>query len=366
MTCDVPESVTGRQQMFIKAFRKKIFLKRIPVSGSIELTKRCNLRCVHCYNGGIDEKGRDDLPGEAWMNIIDQITEAGCIFLLITGGDPLIRPDFPELYLYARKKGLVVTVFTNGTLLNERAMNAFRESPPSLVEISLYGATEKTYETVTGVKGSFRRCMEGIEMLLKADIHIVLKTVILRENLDEFQEIRDFAKSRGLKFRSDPCISPALNGDLSPITHRPDPGKAVIAELSDPAVCCMWRDFLKANSEDTHLKSLYACGAGKTSFHVSFSGVLKPCLMTDYFSYDLREGSFLEGWQKVIPRISEIPVPPGLKCRHCDKILLCGYCPASLELENGTGLRHSDYLCKVGEYRLKYLKRWTYEREAYT
>ncbi len=104
------------------------------------------------------------------------------------------------------------------------------------------------------------------------------------------------------------------------------------------------------------MKKLYTCGAGKTAFHVSPSGTLQPCLMTSAVSYDLRNGRFRDGWKRVIPGISEIETPENLKCRDCDRAALCGYCPALLELENGTELRHSDYLCKIGEYRLRYIK----------
>ncbi|RMG04148.1 MAG: radical SAM protein, partial [Nitrospirae bacterium] len=285
------------EKTFFERFREKTQKDRVPISGSIELTKRCNLRCVHCYNGSLRYNTKDELSTEEWKEILEQITGAGCLFLLITGGEPLIRPDFSEIYTHAKKLGLIVTIFTNGTLITKEHIELFREFPPSLIDITLYGAREETYEAITGIKGSYRKCLKGIEDIMDANLHLKLKTVILRENQDEFEEIREFAKSRGLGFRSDPCITASLDGDLTPIDHRPDPERAVKAEFSDPAVVENWREFFRKQPKEVRLKKLYGCGAGRTSFHISSTGILTPCLMTTSFSYDLKKGAFTEGWQ---------------------------------------------------------------------
>jgi radical SAM protein with 4Fe4S-binding SPASM domain len=353
MNCTNTKSDTSFQKEFSRTFREKLILTRTPVSGSLEITTQCNLKCLHCYNEG---NMTEELPASFWKGVIDQIVEEGCLFLLITGGDPLIRPDFLEIYEHARKRGVIVTIFSNGTLINKDHLKLFKELPPALIEITLYGIKEETYEKITGVKGSFKMCMEGIDMLTEAGLHIRLKTVILQENMEEFQEIRKFARNRDIDFRSDPAIFPRLNGDPEPMNHRVEAERAVAQELSDPEVLRKWKDYTAKHPDTQGMKKLYNCGAGKIAFHISPSGILQPCLMTDNISYDLKRGYFRNGWKKVIPGISEIEAPKGLKCRDCDRAVFCGYCPAFLELENGTELRHSDYLCKIGEYRLKYLK----------
>ncbi len=176
MNCAEARTGTTFKEEFYRSFRTKIYRTRTPVSGSFEITKRCNLRCIHCYNGGNTSSSamKDELPASFWKNTIDQIVDEGCLFLLITGGDPLIRPDFSEIYEHARRRGLIVTIFSNGTLINKDHLKLFREIPPALIEITLYGIKEETYEKITGVKGSFRRCMEGVDRLLEAGLHLRL------------------------------------------------------------------------------------------------------------------------------------------------------------------------------------------------
>ena len=349
-------SVPQRERTHLEVLRERSIKERVPLSGSIEITKKCNLRCVHCYNGELRSTINNELSTREWKRALEEITSAGCLFLLITGGEPLLRADFPEIYLHAKRLGLVITIFTNGTMINKEHIDLFSDYPPALIDITLYGARKETYEAITGIEGSYKRCLKGIDMIMDAGLHLKLKTVILRENQEEFEEIREFAKSKGLGFRSDPCITAALDGDLSPVDHRPDPEKAVRAEFSDPEVVKTWQDFYRKQPGQVNLTKLYGCGAGKTSFHISSTGLLTPCLMTTSFSHDLRKGSFIQGWHDELTRLFQIPAPDDLRCSKCNKITLCGYCPASLELEKGSHLQPSEFLCRIGENRLKYLK----------
>jgi len=135
--------------------------KRIPITGSFELTFRCNLSCAHCYCN-LPPNDQDtiekELSTEEVFNILDQIAEAGCLWLLITGGEPLLRPDFFEVYTYAKKKGFIITLFTNGTLITPEIADYLVQWPPFKVEITLYGVTSETHESVTGIPGSFKLC----------------------------------------------------------------------------------------------------------------------------------------------------------------------------------------------------------------
>ena len=149
---------------FLRGLNRKMARLRVPVSGSIELTRFCNLKCVHCYIRPVsaeEVRSTTELDTGTWLAIIDQIAEAGCLNLLITGGEPMLRSDFPAIYSHAKKKGLLVTVFTNGTLVTEEAAALFRELPPQSVEVTVYGASKQTYEGITGVAGSYERSLAG-------------------------------------------------------------------------------------------------------------------------------------------------------------------------------------------------------------
>ena len=137
----------------------------IPLDGTIALTTHCNLNCGHCYIR--DNSTKHELTSDEIFRIIDEITAAGCVYLLMTGGEPLLRPDFKDIYAYARKKGLIVSLFTNGTLLDKETVQLLKKYMPFSVEITLYGASPETYESFTGTRGTYDACMNGIKLLME-------------------------------------------------------------------------------------------------------------------------------------------------------------------------------------------------------
>jgi len=275
-------------QEFVAALNDTAYRQRIPLSGSIELTKRCNLRCRHCYLG--DHRGRSsaksrELSNKQWLAIIDEITQAGCLYLLITGGEPLLRRDFRDIYTHAVENGMLISLFTNGTLISEPVLDLLQELPPRDIEISLYGATAQTYETITGVKGSFQSCLEGIQLLLDRGLNVKLKTVLMTLNLDEFDAMEKMAKTFGVKFRFDPAIFPTMEGDKAPLYLRVDPEQAIAIEFSNRKRADGWRRFYEKFRTDTTDDRLYACGSGKTTFHISADGYLQPCIMASSYRF---------------------------------------------------------------------------------
>lgn len=331
---------------------RKMEERRIPFSGSLALTNRCNLRCVHCYLGpGTESAG--ELSTEKWLSVIDEITEAGCLDLLITGGEPLLRRDFADIYRHAKYSGLLTTVFTNGTLISPGIIELFSDLPPSDVEISLYGTTEKTYRKITGQVGAFEKVRRGIELLQAAGICFNLKTVLMTDNLHEFDDIKDFAAGCGVGFRFDAAIFPRLDGNKKPLAQRVAPEQAVDLELEDPETVASWCSLLEKQQRYIPSDKLYKCGTGLTSFHVDPLGNVQPCELVDRITFSLVDRPFQKGWDEVIPRIREIRVDKSDECAQCEKQALCGLCPAFFRLENGSEEIKSDYLCAMGHHRSK-------------
>ena len=201
---------------FLRGLSRRAAAERVPLSGSLALTHRCNLRCVHCYLSGAPAP-RAELTADQWRHVLDEVAEAGCLTLLVTGGEPLLRSDFGEIYRHARSNGLLVTVFTNGTLVSDEVIDLFAEYAPRAVELTLYGATAGTYERITGVPGSYDRCRAGMERLLRAGINVRAKTVLMTLNAHEFSDIEQLALDWGVRFRFDAAIFPRLNGDRAPL-----------------------------------------------------------------------------------------------------------------------------------------------------
>jgi radical SAM protein with 4Fe4S-binding SPASM domain len=346
---------------YLQQFNRKVAEQRVPLSGSIDLTHRCNLRCVHCYLGdkaSVRGNGKQELDTAQWISIIDEITEAGCFNLLITGGEPLLRKDFNEIYCHAKTSGLLVTVFTNGTMITEEILELFQDLPPRAVEISLYGATAATYEKITGIKGSYTQCLKGIRSLLDHRINLKLKTILMTLNRHEFYDTETMAREYGVEFRFDAAISPCMNGDKRPLRLRVSPKEVIEKEFSDGDRSRQWIDFFEKMQGFSLPDNLYNCGAGLASFHIDPYGLLQPCLMVANLRHDLLEGSFMEGWRDVIPRVRERKTGNAYACNRCDKMTLCGFCPGFFELENGAEDICSEYLCSLGKYRFEAIDRF--------
>jgi MoaA/NifB/PqqE/SkfB family radical SAM enzyme len=163
-------------------FRTRAYADRIPISATLELTSRCNLRCRHCYLGNQEEqhsKRSQERDTAAVLASLDEWAAAGCLYLLITGGDPMMRKDFAQVYRHARELGMLVTVFCDGILVTPAIIELFKELPPRKVEVSIYGSTPETYETVTRVPGSHANAWRGIRRLHDNGIRIGLKTVLM-------------------------------------------------------------------------------------------------------------------------------------------------------------------------------------------
>ncbi|MCL5023991.1 MAG: radical SAM protein [Nitrospirae bacterium] len=341
---------------------------RIPLSGSLEVTYRCNLRCVHCYLGTRterQERGSREMSAGVISSLIEEITDAGCLNLLLTGGEPLLRDDFPAIYRHAKEKGLLVTVFSNGTLVTEGIVALFRELPPFEVEISLYGATAGTYESVTRVPGSYEKCLLGIQRLVDAGIKVNLKTILMTLNSREFFAMEDIARKFGARFRFDAAISPGIEGDKAPLSLRVSPEEAVALEFSDGKRVHDWKRFFEESKGRGLVDCLYGCSAGVTGFHVDPEGYLQPCMMTFDVRYNLRGKRFLSGWNAIIARLKDKKAHPDFVCRGCKKINLCGYCPGFFKLENGAEDVRSDYICKMGGLRYRRIKGECEEGDTY-
>lgn len=351
MLCDQEGGDTSHA--FLKRFHDKIFRGRIPLQASTELTSRCNLGCVHCYvsKGNLPTDDiRPELSAGEWMHLIDQFVDAGSLYFLFSGGEPLLRPDFTEIYSYACRKGLLVTVFTNGTLVTDKILKAFHAYPPHCVDVSIYGATRETYEKVTRTTGSFEKCVHGIFQLKDAGVNLKLKTMALTINSHELNEMRAFASDLGVSFRYDAAVSPRLDGNPEPLSYRVPVEEVIKQESSDQKKKKQWLDLYRRMKELV-LDNLYECGAGVSMFHVDACGMMRPCFMVPGWKKDLRNHRFSDIWfDKGFTDFRGPGLMPRI-CRECDSKVLCGYCPGFFKLETGNEQVPSAYLCETGKYR---------------
>ncbi len=347
-------------ETFSRRLHKKVAEQRVPVSGSLEVTLRCNVRCQHCYVPLSNRRGpaSPELHLDEIKGILDEIAQAGCLWLVITGGEPLMRHDFKDIYLYAKHKGFLLTLFTNGTLLTPKIADFLAEWRPFNIEITLYGYTRETYESVTGIPGSHERCMQGIRLLLERRLPLKLKTVLMTLNRHELADMQSFAEQLGVEFRFDPMVNAGIDGSLEPTSLRLLPEEIVTLERNDPDRARRWPEHYQNLAEkQIQDRQLYLCGAGKTSFHIDSFGRLSLCQSARQPSFDLRHGSFRQGWDEFLAGVRAQEYSEDYACGSCELRPVCSQCPAVSYLEHGDSEKPVEFVCDVAHLRRQIFSR---------
>jgi radical SAM protein with 4Fe4S-binding SPASM domain len=331
-------------------FGQKLMSDRVPFVGTLEVTERCNVRCVHCY---LDHQPRQpELSLVEIQRIFDQAAELGCFGMLLTGGEPLVRRDFLDIYTHAKKCGFWVTLFTNGTLITPEIVDYLEEWRPRVVDITVYGATAQTYEAITGIPGSFEKCLRGIELILDRGIPLALKTMVLRQNAHELEAIKAMAVRYGVPFRFDAMIHSMTDGCQAPLETRLSPEEAVRLDREDEERSAEWRAlFASYEGRPRAGDGIFRCGAGNGMFLVDSYGWLSPCRIVRSLGFSLREMSFREGWYNHLPAQLAGQLPAGHRCSSCEWSYVCLQCPGWSESEHGNLIEPVDHLCRVTHLR---------------
>lgn len=343
---------------FSRTVHQEVNSKRIPVNGTLELTHRCPLECVHCYNNlPMNDGGarRGELTTDEAKRILDELAELGCLWLLLTGGEVLARPDFFEIYRHALSTGILVTVFTNGTLITERVADLFAETPPFAIEITLYGRTKATYEALTGIPGSFERCLRGINLLIERKLPLKLKTVAISVNKHEVMAMKRFAEDLGVRFSFDPMMTPRIDCSASPLAVRLTPADIVTLDLDDPVRVADWKRLAVEHAPpppaEGETPSVYVCGGGVNSFAIDPYGNLSICVLSQVDKFNVRDHGVREGWDTFLSKVRDKRITRVTKCTSCALSSLCGSCAANGELENGDAEAPVDFLCRTAHLR---------------
>lgn len=323
--------------------------RRIPYTGALELTYRCNLNCCHCYcNLGANDNRRDDeLSTKEIKRILGEAADAGCFWLLLTGGEVLLRKDFWDIYLYAVKKGMLAEVFTNATLIDDMMAERFAEFRPFGISISIYGSTPALHDKITRVKGSFEKMMDAFARLKKHKVGFSLKTILMNLNYADLKGMRELAASLGAEFHYDTVITPRTDGGMSPAKYRLSPAAMAADDLERDFEGCkeMFANFWNKGPDDA-----IACGAGIFSFNVNPYGDLSPCTQFKSFRYPLKDMPFHDVWKRMAvdrEKGKKEMVPP--ECRSCSMLLICSNCPAWSELEANSPDKRVDYVCEYAK-----------------
>lgn len=327
----------------------------------VELTERCNNKCIHCYiNLPVDDSAKkNELPTEKIKNILLEAASLGCLTVRFTGGEPLLREDFDELYIFARKLGLKVVLFTNATLITPHLVDLLSRIPPQeKIEVSVYGMSKKSYEAVTLTPGSYQAAMRGIKFLFDRNIPFIVKFAVLPPNKGELEEFETWSSTIPwmheafyvalfeLRARRD---SEEMNNRIKKLRLQPEEAVQVLSRnqkryLQEMKQFCS--KFTKVSGD-----KLFSCGIGH-SCCVDAYGILQPCILLRHPDtvYDLRTGSLREAMMEFFPRLKEGIAQNSdylSRCSRCFLKGLCGQCPAKSWMEHGTLDTPVDYFCQV-------------------
>lgn len=315
-----------------------------------ELTPRCNLNCVHCYLNAHHES--KELSYDEIIEIIDILYDKEVLFLTFTGGDVFTRKDFLDIYLYAKKKGFIVEIYTNGVLISDRVIDVLKEYPPLLVDISLYGSREETFYKVTGVKGAFEKVIRNIQKLLDAKIRVSMKAPVLNLYYDELPQIKAIAEKFGIPFRTGFEIFTSIDNDDSVKQYGVSPQQALAYEF---------KEFEKKprtfgenyDSEFVDLmkeRPLFRCKLGRASCVIDYEGRMCPCMSFRHAGEKLTRNDFDRIWGS-FQEYPKMKASKDYKCLRCKAYDFCDICPAMMQFVYGDMEYVDNHFCKTARAR---------------
>ena len=349
---------------------RKCAMLGIPVSGNFELTPRCNLRCKMCYVRLTLEQmapiGRER-TAEEWLALGRAAKDAGMVFLLITGGEPTLRADFPEIYEGLTQMGLSISINTNGTLLTPQLRRLWHRLPPAQVNITLYGTCREDYDALCGNPDAFDAVVDGLDWLKREGILVHLNTTIVPTNVHKWTQIEEFAKAQGLELRMTVYCFPPNRRDCH-CFERLEPeaaGELIVQDVyyrEGPAA--IKAKTLDLQSPQPHSCELdngepMQCMAGRSQFWLTWNGDMTPCAMlTQPVTHPFKDG-FSTAWDALRERCDPIRLCPD--CVTCPDQKSCMNCAAVTFAETGRFDGKPEYMCRLNRGYLNALNKLAQE-----
>ena len=360
----IQDANTGEQALF-----QRSAARRIPVNGSIEVSPLCNMDCAMCYvrlsRKELEAKGRLH-SAEEWLSVARQMKDAGVLFLLLTGGEPLLYPGFKALYLGLRQMGFILTLNTNATLLDESWAEFFAANKPRRLNVTLYGIDNRAYRNLCHYPGGFDRTMHAIHLLKEHEIPFRLSYSLTKENAPDLDAFMDLSKRLELHCGIDPYMMPATRERTRPYDFSarlsPEDAARYAHEIHRRGYETS-EDFRQYCREKLGLVDATAqfalehpearqarrsgCLAGQCSFSLNWQGELRPCVILTSPAVNVFEEGFAAGWQHVVQGMETLLLHED--CSVCPRRSLCDICPAAALYETGAHNGKPEYLCRYTE-----------------
>lgn len=345
-----------------------------PINGILELTPLCNMNCDMCFvrlsPQEMQKQGRVR-SGEEWISLAKEMCRAGTLFVLLTGGEPLLHPDFRDIYITLKKMGMILTINTNGTLINEEWADFFARYKPRRINITLYGKDEETYENLCHDPEGYRRVRKAMELLKERHVDVKINSSITPKNIHDLDALCRIAEDKGTAWKFDTYMYPASRERLSDfdLQSRLFPQEAAAARVR-----IMEKkekeNFLQAAArllslgdapEGDAIPSPVKCRAGRSSYVINWQGKMRPCIMLTKPEADVFQLGFSEAWKEITNAVSNIRL--NAKCSACTMREACQSCAACAFLETGAFDGVPEYMCQYTKETLRLLKDICGEKE---
>lgn len=342
---------------------------RTPANGSIELLPLCNMNCDMCYvrlsREEMEAKGRLRTADE-WLEIGRQMKDAGVLFLLLTGGEPFLYPDFRRLYLELRKMGMIITINTNGTLIDEDLAEFFGKYKPRRVNITLYGTDEETYDKLCHYPRGYEKTLRGIRLLREQGVDVKVGGSLARANRDDLDKLLDIGEALDIPVRVDTYMMPAtrerdLPYNMQSRLNPEEAAQARIYALKREMGPELFPQYVRQSVERAdHPEPAEAkpghmfCMAGQCSFTINWQGEMRPCVILTEPAISVFEVGFEAAWKYIVEETHKILLNE--KCSTCHMRHLCRTCAASALLETGSYDGVPDYMCRYAGESLRILR----------
>ena len=331
----------------------------LPVAGNFELTARCNFNCPMCYvhmSGSDIEKQGGELNADEWLSIAEQAQKRGMVFVLLTGGEPLLRKDFFEIYEGMKKLGLLISINSNGSLIEGDILERFAENPPFRFNISLYGSSDETYMQMCK-KPYFERVVNNIRKIKERGIDVRLNVSLTPCNCGDIEGIYRTADELGVHVKASSYMYPQIRPDIgADADSRMAPEEAARASVKCDTVRFSEEEFISrakalekgaSDSGECAIDSEegVSCRAGSSSFWITWDGKMLPCgMMPAPAAYPLQVG-FDRAWQTILDETKKIRLPA--ECAACPKRKMCRVCAAVCVTETGGYDKAPVYVCRM-------------------
>ncbi len=326
----------------------KADINKVPLAGSFELTSRCTLDCKMCYvhRRECDKSAIAEEKDTAfWIDLAEKAKDAGMLVLLLTGGEPLLRKDFDEIYTACKKLGMIISVNTNATLIDENKIRLFKELPPQKLSITLYGASEETYGKLCGNADAYRKVTDSIRKLHGAGIPIKLNYSITPQNAHEVEAAYGFAQELGIPFQAVSYMFPPVRIGGEAVRLNAEDAARAHFELQKMT---LGEDFAKKIDSDSRIpehtdcSDRINCRAGSSTFWVNWRGEMTPCGMMAEPRIPITD--FADAWNRIRSETEKILLPK--KCLNCEHRKVCDMCAAVSIAETGRSDTVPEYACK--------------------